>query len=136
MGVNPISPRSPHVRTMGRTCGEAAEIKKNTHPQYIGALFCAAAAGGGRRQHGPRVRVVSRSISPPWGSTRFRVAPRTYAPWGCIVRVANLTKPRKIPTRKILLLFFVGRVDVYFNDKKIPVDTFEQCVPYYAPPCI
>ena len=35
------------------------------------------------RSVGVRVYVVvSRSISPPWGSIRFRLAPRTYAPWG------------------------------------------------------
>ena len=47
------------------------------------------------------VRVVSRSISPPWGSIRFRLAPRTYAPWGCIVRVVpdRHTKSRQMPTR-------------------------------------
>ena len=28
MGVNPISPGSPHVRPMGRTCGEPDEVKK------------------------------------------------------------------------------------------------------------
>ena len=32
-----------------------------------------------------RVRAVGRSTLPQWGSTRFRLAPRTYAPWGCIV---------------------------------------------------
>ena len=41
MGVNPISPGSPHVRPMGvhRTCGGPDEIKKNTHPKNITALF-------------------------------------------------------------------------------------------------
>ena len=39
MGVNPISSGSPHVRPMGRTCGEPDEIKKNTHPKNITALF-------------------------------------------------------------------------------------------------
>ena len=53
------------------------------------------------------VRVASRSISPPWGSIRFRLALRTYAPPG--VRVVSQTKSRKIPTRKILPLFFVSR---------------------------
>ena len=38
------------------------------------------------------VRVPSRSILPPWGSIRFRLAPRTYAPWG--VRVVSQTKSR------------------------------------------
>ena len=56
-----------------------------------------------------QVRVASRSISPPWGSIRFRLAPRTYdaPPWG--VRVVSQTKSRKIPTRKILPLFFASR---------------------------
>ena len=39
--------------------------------------------------------------STPWGSIRFRLAPRAYAPWGCIVRVVSQTKSRKIPTRNI-----------------------------------
>ena len=39
MAVNPISSGSPHVRPMGRTCGEPDEIKKITHPKYITALF-------------------------------------------------------------------------------------------------
>ena len=39
MGVNSISSGSPHVRPIGRTCGEPDEIKKNTHPEYITALF-------------------------------------------------------------------------------------------------
>ena len=51
------------------------------------------------------VEEVSRSTSPPWGSIRFRLALRTYAPWG--VRVVSQTKSRKIPTRNILPLFFV-----------------------------
>ena len=38
-GINPISSGSPRVRPMGRTCGEPDEIKKNTHPKYITALF-------------------------------------------------------------------------------------------------
>ena len=54
-----------------------------------------------------KVRAVSRSISPPWGSIRFRLALRTYAPWG--VRVVSQTKSRKIPTRKFLPLFFASR---------------------------
>ena len=56
-----------------------------------------------------QVRVVGRSISPPWGSIRFRQAPRTYdaPPWGA--RVVSQTKSRKIPTRNILPLFSVTR---------------------------
>ena len=53
------------------------------------------------------VRVASRSSSPPWRSIRFRLALRTYAPWG--VRVVSQTKARKIPTRKNLPLFFASR---------------------------
>ena len=43
--------------------------------------------------------VASRSIPPPWRSIRFRLALRTYAPWG--VRVVSQTKSRKIPTPEI-----------------------------------
>ena len=39
---------------------------------------------------------ASHLIPPPWGSIRFRLALRTYAPWG--VRVVSQTKSRKIPT--------------------------------------
>ena len=51
--------------------------------------------------------VASRSMPPPWGSIRFRPAPRTYdaPPCGLSVRVVSQTKPRKIPTRKMLPLF-------------------------------
>ena len=40
------------------------------------------------------VRVVIRSIPPPWGSIWVRLALRTHAPWGCIVRVVSQTKTR------------------------------------------
>ena len=51
------------------------------------------------------VHAPSRSIPPPWGSIRFRLAAHhTYAPWGCIVRVVSQTKSRKIPTRNIYIL--------------------------------
>ena len=41
MAVNSILSGSPHVRPMWAlsTCGEPDEIKKNTHPKYITALF-------------------------------------------------------------------------------------------------
>ena len=39
MAVNSVSSGSPHVRPMGRTCGEPDEIKKNTHPKFFTALF-------------------------------------------------------------------------------------------------
>ena len=67
------------------------------------------------------VRVVSRSIPPPWRSIRFRLAPRTYdaPPWGCIVRVVSQTKSRKkyppekwycsFACRNMLPRFCVGR---------------------------
>ena len=48
----------------------------------------------------PQVRVAGRPIPPPWGSIRLRLALRTYAPWGCIVRVVGLTTPRKPPPEK------------------------------------
>ena len=44
------------------------------------------------------VHVVSRSISPQWGSVRFRLAPHTYAPRG--VRVVSLAKSRKSPLER------------------------------------
>jgi len=106
MAVNSISSGSPHVRPMGRTCGEPDEIKKNTHPKNFTALFreqvmclvnLAFAA----------VRVTSSSNSHRWGPIRFRLALRTYAPWGCIVRVVpdRLTKSRQLPTRELLPRF-------------------------------
>ena len=53
------------------------------------------------------VCVVSRSISPPWGSIRFRLALRTHTPFG--VRAVSQTKSRRTPTRKTLPLLFVIR---------------------------
>ena len=61
----------------------------------------------GSLKPGRPVCVASRSILPPWRSIRFRLALRTYAPWG--VRVVSQTKSRKIPTRNILPLFFASR---------------------------
>ena len=52
MGVNPTSSGPPRVRTMGRTCGEPDEIKKNTHPENITALFREKAAA----EHSPLQR--------------------------------------------------------------------------------
>ena len=107
MGANSIPSGPPHVRCtpMGvhRACGAwpPDEIKKNTHPKIIPALLGGQAEQPGVLQLGDqvqeRVRVVGRSISPPWRSIRFRLAPCTYAPWGCIVRVVGQTKSRKIP---------------------------------------
>ena len=37
--VNSISSGSPHVRPMGRTCGEPDETKEKYHPKNITALF-------------------------------------------------------------------------------------------------
>ena len=50
-------------------------------------------------------------MPPRWRSIRFRLAPRTYAPWGVRVVPGRLTKSRKIPTRKTLPLFMVSRAD-------------------------
>ena len=51
--------------------------------------------------------VCAVQFHPHGGPIRFRLALRTYAPWG--VRVVSQTKSRKIPTRKILPLFFASR---------------------------
>ena len=112
---NPISSGSPHVRPMWAlsTCGEPDKIKKNTHPKYI-TLFFEQVLWHRAGRCGPepdRVRVPSRSIAPPWRSIRFRLALRTYAPWG--VRVVSQAKSRKIPTRNILPLFLLSRDDIY-----------------------
>ena len=48
MGVNSISLDPPRVRTMGRTCGEPDESKKNTHPKSTTALLCGQAWTRGR----------------------------------------------------------------------------------------
>ena len=53
------------------------------------------------------VRVVSRSNPPQWWPIRNRPPICACAPWG--VRVDELAKSRKIPTRKYLPLFFVSR---------------------------
>ena len=56
MAVNSISSGSPHVRPMGRTCGEPDEIKKNTRPKHITALVRAQVRDGGAHgEDGPRV---------------------------------------------------------------------------------
>ena len=39
MAVNSVSSGSPHVRPVGRTCGEPDEIKKNTHPKILPLCF-------------------------------------------------------------------------------------------------
>ena len=49
VAVNSVSFGSPHVRPMGRTCGEPDEIKKNTHPKDTTALFRVQASGSARR---------------------------------------------------------------------------------------
>ena len=46
MGVNSISSGPPHVRPVGRTCGEPNKIKKTTHPKNITALFRDQVDGG------------------------------------------------------------------------------------------
>ena len=58
-------------------------------------------------------KYASRAVQfhPHGGSIRFRLAPRTHAPRGCIVRVVpdRQTKARKIPTRNILPLLSMRR---------------------------
>ena len=58
-----------------------------------------------RTRRGPFNSTPVAVNSIPFGS-------RTYAPWGCIVRVVSQTKSRKIPTRKISLLAWMIRPDV------------------------
>ena len=72
-----------------------------------------------------RVRVTSRSISPQWGSSRFRPPACTYAPWGCIVRVDELAKSRKRPTRNNLPPFPVIRDMVLVGDDESITETDE-----------
>ena len=79
----------------------------------------------------PSVRLASRSISPPWGSIRFRLAPRTYdaPPFGPSVRVVpgRQTESRKIPTRKLLPLLIVPRPrDLPRHGRVVDVDEREQ----------
>ena len=59
-----------------------------------------------------------RSIPPHGGSIRFRPAPRTYAPCGCIVRALSQTKSksRKTPTRNASPLFLVSRYRLHPDD--------------------
>ena len=93
--------QAPRVR-----CTPMGEIKKNTHPKNVPALVRAQAhvRAAAALQADARTRCKPFN-SIQWGSIRFRLAPRTYAPRGCIVRVASLTKSRQIPTRKMLPLF-------------------------------
>ena len=98
--------QAPHVRPMGRTCGELDGIELTRHWGEIERLT--AGTRRGRRScttTTSQVRVPSRSIPPRWRSIQFRLAARTYdaSPWG--VRVVGQTKSRKAPTRKILPCF-------------------------------
>ena len=108
------------MRPVGHTCGEPNEIELTAaHVLFyrslsgltrkeVDALFDHVCAGQpAALVTTAKVRVPGRSVPPRWGSIRFRLALRTYnpPPWG--VRVVSLTKSRKIPTRKMLPLFFV-----------------------------
>ena len=70
---------------------------------------------------------VSRDVQfhPDGGSIRFRLAPRAYAPWGCIVRVVSQTKSRKIPTRNIIPLFFASRC---YNEQRQLLTLSDDCM--------
>ena len=78
MAVNSIPSGSPQVRPMGvhRTCGEPDEIKKNTHPKDIIALFRAGSVLGTELYdhrgdpgeldwHGEHVNVVHQAANAP-----------------------------------------------------------------------
>ena len=71
MGVNPISSGPPHVHPTGRTCGEPDEIKKNTHPKYVTALFFRAGTTRTARPP-PRPSWLHRCVA------EGRGAPRTF----------------------------------------------------------
>ena len=81
VGVNSISSGPPHARRapMGRTCGEPDEIKKTTHPEYITALFRAAAATRGTTGSGSAAAAAP-STAPRRSSTltgTWRCSPPT-----------------------------------------------------------
>ena len=76
---------------LGLTADEE-EIARSAGPDLTGMLTVANTVPDGA---GYAPRAVQ--SHPDGGPIRFRL-PRTYAPWGCIVRVDELAKPRKIPT--------------------------------------
>ena len=80
MAANPLSSGSPHVhvRPMGmhRTCGEPDEIKKNTQPVYITALFLRAQAYGSITARRDDSRIFALCTRPePFNSTPMAVNP-------------------------------------------------------------
>ena len=100
---------TPLTMTVGRVpCGRPAAWEDE---RLHGAARHGRGDDGRGRVPRPRqgVRVPSRSISPPWGSIRFRRALHTYAPLGVRVVPDRRTKSRKIHTRNILPLFLVIR---------------------------
>ena len=106
----PVS-RSPGAcsQLCRKTAGCMYWIVHNTKGCFMHERTKDANLKAGWKKKGYMVRATGRTIPPPWGSYRFRLALRTDAPWGCIVRVVGQTKSRKIPTRNILPLFFVRR---------------------------
>ena len=85
MAVNPISSGSPHVRPTGRTCGESDEIKKNTHPKHVTALFGEQVSSSSRtptrrrlvRPPAPSPRPPPQARSPPRRTRRRRSSPES-----------------------------------------------------------
>ena len=67
---------------------------------------------------GKMIAYAARAVQfhPHGGQSRFRLAPRTYAPCGPSVRVDGLTKSRKTPTRNVLPLLFLTRYDVLVHN--------------------
>ena len=67
MAVNSISSGPPHIRPMGvhRTRGEPGEIKKNTQPKYITALFLRAGTAGVDRPQGAPTPHGRREVGHP-----------------------------------------------------------------------
>ena len=117
-GLTPRCPPQPVMHVLARSLLQHYAVRLDG----AGGAPAVGGRGGQRHTHGADrrhlrgplrqrgVHVVSRQISPPWGSIRFRLALRTYAPWGSSVRVVSQTKLRKIPTRNLFTLLFPDQV--------------------------
>ena len=123
-----ISPAHLHVRPMWAlsTCRRASEIEL---PPIGGTLWGSYTARNAYHPRGPERHDLLQPVGPrpahvvlgkvvpepvnytPMGSQfDFAWLPARTPHGGCIVRVVIQAKSRKIPTRKILPLFFVGDV--------------------------
>ena len=121
--------RSCTCAPWGVRVDELAKSRKNTHPKNVTAPFrdqdesvgakaqCEAIVKQMKlnmsnvKMGRTRVLYAPRAVQfhPHGGSIRFRLTPRAYAPWGCIVRVVSQAESRKIPTRQTLPLVCVSK---------------------------